>query len=286
MHYKVAVFSNSAEQAERFMQMHKRVDPHDFDAFDPEYCQWETADEELIREAEAEIAREKSDEFTLEIFAREMEPYREDFPDMDFDEFVRSQFAARKADDNNVAAFLEEMHELRRCEKIHAYARMYNPHEICDRYEFGGRFADGLLLKPGCSGEDAPRDEYSAPKKAGYCDRARLADVCFDADEDLAYLARRAWEVNVEGDSLREDDDKDEIEMAETDLCDSKEDYVDYCSRPSADGYIDPDGKYHEVKPFTFGVKSTDGTYRLRAEFADMLKKNPDLLVSIYDIHI
>ena len=286
MHYKIAVFSESAEQAERFMRMHRAVDPLDFDAFDPAYCEWEIADEDTVREAEETIAREKSDEFTLEVFAREMERYREDFPDEDFDECVRCQFEARKADDNDVASYMEEEEGMRWCDRIHAYARMLNPHEICDWYVFGGRFTDGLLLKPGCSGEDAPRDEYSAPKKAGYCDRARLCDIRFDADEKIARLARRAWEVNVEGDALLEDDDKDEIERADTDLWDTKEDYVEYWSRPSADSYIDPDGKYHETRFFNFGVKGADGTYHLRDEFAEMLKKNPELLVTIYDIHV
>ena len=66
----------------------------------------------------------------------------------------------------------------------------------------------------------------------------------------------------------------------------SKEEYVNYRSRVCSAEYIDPDGNIHMGVNRSFAVRDTDGTYRLRDEMLNWLHENPDLLVSIYDIHI
>ena len=288
MHYSVAVFSKTAEQAEQFMKKYVHVDSYDFEHFDPEICEWEVADEAMIKEAEESVAREKSDEYTFEIFAREMEQYRKSWDvEEDFDEFVRNQFKACKSDENNVDLYMKDVFCKCWCEQIHAYAEMHNPNDKYDGYVFGGRFANSLRLKAGCKGEYAPESNYGVPpREEGLYARARLADVSLEADEELARRAKRYWEIKMEGADSRADEDFLHYEFLDLKDFTSKEEYVNYRSRVCSAEYIDPDGNIHMGVNRSFAVRDTDGTYRLRDEMLNWLHENPDLLVSIYDIHI
>lgn len=287
MHYSVAVFSKTAEQADWLMKKYTQVYNHDFEHFDPEFCEWEIADEAMLKEAEESVAREKSDEYTFEVYAREMEQYRKSWDlEEDFDEFIRNEYIAIKSDENNVALYMREIFEKIWCEQVHAYAEMHNPNGVYDWFTLGGRFANALRLKPGCSGECSSREDDDIPVIEGFCDRARLADISLEADKEEAKNAARYWDVKVDGAAPREGEDFDRYTFSRPERFTSRDHFVDFYSRVSAYDYIDPNGKLHRGARLCFCEHGPDGTYRLNDELLGWLKENPDLLVSIYDTHI
>ena len=84
-----------------------------------------------------------------------------------------------------------------------------NPNARWDWWVIGGRWRGLLLLRPGKSGYIAPlepwhKDFVYPPHR---CDAALVADCDFSPNEAQIRRAARMWEVCVEGDEPREDED-------------------------------------------------------------------------------
>ena len=84
-----------------------------------------------------------------------------------------------------------------------------NPKARWDWWEVGGRWRGLLQLRPGKTGYTAPLDRWH--KDFVYpphrCDAALVADCDFSPSEARIRQAARLWEVAVEGDAPREDEE-------------------------------------------------------------------------------
>lgn len=175
-----------------------------------------------------------------------------------------------------------------------------NPNAKWDWYQTGGRWMGSLKLKEGCTGNDGDASWATHPSRIGAdgrCDQALLKDVDLSPDPDVYAEAIRFWEVVVEGDSIREDENPNNfkawwkpeyyIKQYET-----KENYALEQSSFGTWAILTPDGEWHEKGDMGWWGMS-DATAESRKEYRNIFdaavaefSKDPDIWITIVDCHI
>ena len=125
-----------------------------------------------------------------------------------------------------------------------------NPRARWDWWEVGGRWRGLLQLRPGKTGYTAPLDRWH--KDFVYpphrCDAALVADCDFSPSEARIRQAARLWEVAVEGDAPREDEEffspwKPEYYL---NRYGDKETFIRRESAFSTHAFLTAEGEWHE----------------------------------------
>ena len=129
----------------------------------------------------------------------------------------------------------------------------------------------------------------------GTCDSAQVKDIDFSRDEKAAEEAKRFWEVNIEGDSLREDEDAIDFKTAYVKeyyikTYKDKETYIDERSNPMASYALLYHGEWIEPGEMGwFGCSSAtcDGYTEYRNRFKEIMSNlDPDDYLANIDCHI
>lgn len=179
----------------------------------------------------------------------------------------------------------------------------YNPDSKWDWYEVGGRYAGMLSVKRGADymigrksifyGKENPYtiDDEGIIK----CDSARIKDLVFPEREAEAQKARRFWEIYVEGDEPRNEEERELVRFVfykkeyYIDTYKDKETYVRCSSTFCTYAVITKDGKWHANGEMGwFGISRDDDT----VAWADGYQKlvldcaEEDDYITIVDCHI
>lgn len=170
----------------------------------------------------------------------------------------------------------------------------YNPNSKWDWYVIGGRFPGRLKSKNGEHGEgSAFRDN---PRADGEFDSARVGDIDFSMDMDEYNRAIRFWEVVVEKQPLKEDENKDDFFNLYRDgyyeeYYKDKETYAKVCASCGTYAVVTPDGVWHEKGQMGWwgmssetGDESLDWDLHYKERFIDTA--DPDWIMTIVDCHI
>lgn len=170
----------------------------------------------------------------------------------------------------------------------------YNPNSKWDWYSIGGRFPGKLKAKDGNHGEGSAF--RSNPRIDGEFDSARVGDIDFSIDMDEYNKAIRYWEVVVEKQPLREDENKEDFFSWYRDgyyeeYYRDKETYAKICASCNTYAVVTPDGKWHEKGQMGwFGAssetadESLDWDLHYKERFLDTA--DPDWTLTIVDCHI
>lgn len=175
-----------------------------------------------------------------------------------------------------------------------------NPNAKWDWYQTGGRWMGSLRLKEGCTGNDGDISWATHPSRIGVegrCDQALLKDVDLSPDPEEYAKAVRFWEVVVEGDAVREDEDKSDfytfwkpeyyIQQFGT-----KENYAIDRSKFGTWAIITPDGEWYEKGDmgwFSYAVSTAESREAYDNVFDAAVAKyleDPDIWITIVDCHI
>lgn len=158
----------------------------------------------------------------------------------------------------------------------------YNPNSKWDWYVVGGRFA-GMLNKKG------------EAHIVGY-DSARVGDIDFSLDNEKYFSALRWWEVVVDEEPLRDDEDEDDFWTIYNknyflERYKDKYDYATQTASFSTWSVLTPDGEWHEPGQMGwFGVSLSEPEdevefFKTYAErYIDAA--DPDWYLTIVDCHI
>ena len=182
----------------------------------------------------------------------------------------------------------------RRDESQGRYGWWGNPNAKWDWYLVGGRWKG--MLKASCGENGQPSFVSPVKNKIGYYDIARIGDVDFSPDQDAYQRAIRFWEVVVEEQPLRENENKEDFFS----LCKkeyyfeyykTKEQYARECSEFSTFAVVTNDGEWHEKGTMGwFGMSSETGeeSRQWHNSWFDTFIKNadPDWRIAIVDCHI
>ena len=170
----------------------------------------------------------------------------------------------------------------------------YNPNSKWDWYSIGGRFPGKLKAKDGKHGEGSAF--HSNPRVNGEFDSARVGDIDFSIDMEEYNKAIRYWEVVVEKQPLREDENSDDFfnwyrDGYYEEYYKDKETYAKICASYNTYAVVTPDGKWHECGQMGwFGSSSEtadeflDWNLNYKERFLDTT--NPDWILTIVDCHI
>ena len=170
-----------------------------------------------------------------------------------------------------------------------------NPNARWDWWVIGGRWRGLLLLGPGKSGYIAPlepwhKDFVYPPHR---CDAALVADCDFSPNEAQIRRAARMWEVCVEGDEPREDEDLLKLWEPEYYLerYGDKETFIRRKTAFNTYAFVTAGGEWHEPgRMGWFGLDdaTNESTNRYEAEFRAYLQeaREKGLAVTIVDCHI
>lgn len=171
----------------------------------------------------------------------------------------------------------------------------HNPNARWDWWVIGGRWRGLLLLRPGKSGYIAPlepwhKDFVYPPHR---CDAALVADCDFSPNEAQIRRAARMWEVCVEGDEPREDEDLLKLWEPECYLerYGDKETFIRRKTAFNTYAFVTAGGEWHEPgRMGWFGLDdaTNESTNRYEAEFRAYLQeaREKGLAVTIVDCHI
>ncbi len=170
----------------------------------------------------------------------------------------------------------------------------YNPNSKWDWYSIGGRFPGMLKSK---NGEHGDGSAFNAnPRVDGEFDSARVGDIDFSMDMDAYNKAIRYWEVVVEKQPLRNDEDKNDFVSWYRDgyykeYYNDKETYAKVCASCSTYAVITPNGRWHQKGDMGwFGMssetadESLDWDLHYKERFIDTA--DPDWILTIVDCHI
>lgn len=170
----------------------------------------------------------------------------------------------------------------------------YNPNSKWDWYSIGGRFSGMLKAKSGTHGEGSAFNPN--PRVDGEFDSARVGDIDFSMDMEAYNKALRYWEVVVENQPLREDENKDDFfnfyrDGYYEDFYKNKETYAKICASDITYAVITPDGVWHQKGEMGwFGASSETADESLnwdlhyKERFIDTA--DPDWTLTIVDCHI
>lgn len=170
----------------------------------------------------------------------------------------------------------------------------YNPNSKWDWYSIGGRFPGKLKAKDGKHGEGSAF--HSNPRVNGEFDSARVGDIDFSMDMEEYNKAIRYWEVVVEKQPLRKDENPDDFHNWYRDgyyeeYYRDKETYAKICASCNTYAVVTPDGKWYECGQMGwFGSSSEtadeflDWNLNYKERFLDTA--NPDWILTIVDCHI
>lgn len=227
-------------------------------------------------------------------------PYCESTDDPEYLEFVtaaesmdeiRGKYAQEKRPDETLEHFVSRYYGYTYNEELDECGRICNPDAKWDWWMIGGRWEDMLVLKPDRTGY---RTEGRLMVNSGRCDQARLCDVDLSMDQEAYAKAIRLWEIAVEGDSVRDDENPDDfhtIFRKEYYLSQfgDKHTYACDCATLSTWALVTPDSEWLQKGEMGwFGM--SDATRESRAAFTAQLdaelKENPDLWITIVDCHI
>lgn len=170
----------------------------------------------------------------------------------------------------------------------------YNPKSKWDWYSIGGRFPGRLKAKNGEYGEgSAFRDN---PRVDGEFDSARVGDIDFSMDMDEYNKAIRYWEVVVEKQPLREDENEKDFNNWYRDgyyeeYYRDKETYAKIYASVSTYAVVTPDGEWHQKGQMGWwgmssetANESLDWDLHYKERFIDTA--DPDWILTIVDCHI
>lgn len=170
----------------------------------------------------------------------------------------------------------------------------YNPNSKWDWYSIGGRFPGKLKAKNGKHGDGSAF--HSNPRVNGKFDSARVGDIDFSLDMDEYNKAIRYWEVVVEKQPLKENENPDDFHSWYRDgyyeeYYKNKETYAKICSSFNTYAVVTPDGEWHEKgQMLWFGVSTETGDESLdwdlhyKERFIDTA--DPNWTMTIVDCHI
>lgn len=154
----------------------------------------------------------------------------------------------------------------------------YNPDSKWDWYSIGGRWAGLLRTFNGC------------------CNSTLISDLNFEIDSEEYNKYLRFWEVVVDGDIIREDEDKEEFynwysKEWYIKTYHDKETYAKLSSSLSTYAVVTPDGVWHEKgKMGWWGIssetpeKALDWELHFKERFIDTAE--PDWTATVVDCHI
>lgn len=170
----------------------------------------------------------------------------------------------------------------------------YNPNSKWDWYSIGGRFPGKLKSKNGKHGEGSAF--HDNPMVDGEFDSARVGDIDWSMDMDKYNKAIRYWEVVVEKQPLREDEDKDYFFNLYRDgyyeeYYRDKETYAKICASFNTYAVVLPDGEWKSKGDVGWwgassetGDESLDWDLHYKERFIDTA--DPDWTITIVDCHI
>ena len=170
----------------------------------------------------------------------------------------------------------------------------YNPNSKWDWYSIGGRFPGKLKAKDGKHGEGSAF--HSNPRVNGEFDSARVGDIDFSMDMEEYNKAIRYWEVVVEKQPLREDENSDDFfnwyrDGYYEEYYKDKETYAKICASCNTYAVVTPDGKWYECGQMGWwgmssetGDESLDWDLHYKERFLDTA--DPDWTLTIVDCHI
>ena len=170
-----------------------------------------------------------------------------------------------------------------------------NPNARWDWWEIGGRWRGLLRLRPGKSGYTAPLDRWHSD--FGYpphcCDAALVADCDFSPQEAQIRQAARMWEVVVEGDKPRENENFFNLWKPEYYLerYGDKETFIRRESAFSTYAFVTAEGKWHgqgRMGWFALDDATNESIASYEEAFQAYLEKarREGLAITIVDCHI
>lgn len=176
----------------------------------------------------------------------------------------------------------------------------YNPKSKWDWYQIGGRWYGLLKLNTGCKGERGEKSWLNKDKIIGhnFVDSARIKDIDFSIDQESDEYKRalRFWEINIEKERPKDDEEKNEYwsmyrKEYYTERYRSKEDYATKMCTISTFAVIDINGMWYEKGEMGwFGFDSATGEDALNWDegyFERFIKnQNPNTIMTIVDCHI
>ena len=175
--------------------------------------------------------------------------------------------------------YMEDYHGYEKDDQTNKYGYWENPNRKWDWWQVGGRYSNLITRKDGHK-----------------VDSAKIKDIDFSPNKKEYDYAIRFWEINVEGQELKDNEDKLDcfslykpeyyIERYET-----KERYAESMSKFRTWALITPDGKWYEQGKMGWFAMS-DATKESIKEFEDLLNSiikfqaNEDYYMTIVDCHI
>ena len=170
----------------------------------------------------------------------------------------------------------------------------YNPNSKWDWYVVGGRFAGLLKAKEGNHGDGSVFNPN--PKKKGEYDSARISDIDFSMDIDEYNKAIRYWEVVVEKQPLKENENEKDFfnwyrDGYYEEYYKDKETYAKIHASLCTYAVITPDGEWHQKGEMGWwgtssetANESLDWDLHYKERFIDVA--DPDWTLTIVDCHI
>lgn len=209
--------------------------------------------------------------------------FNENFSDVDFSDGKSIYEAFRKYHD--YYDYDEEGNVLSTC----------NPNSKWDWYQLGGRWNGSLRLKEGTTAiVESQQSWCSETAQEGYTDYAQVKNVDFTPDYSKMEYYKRFWQINVEGDSLKENEKEEDFKSFW-----NAQYYLD--TYGTMDNYIEDNcgfktyailnhGEWIEPgKMGWFGCShaTKDGNIVYRQVFKDIIKNlNPEDYLAVVDCHI
>ncbi len=166
-----------------------------------------------------------------------------------------------------------------------------NPNAKWDWWMIGGRWEGLLPLRPNCEGY---LSENRKKVSQGGCDQALLSDIDLTPDQEAYDKALRFWQVHVEGDSIRDDENPDDFRALYRkeyylDQFGDKQTYATECASFSPWALVTPDGEWiqkGEMGWFGVGDSTCASRKAYNAQLEAELKAHPDLWITLVDCHI
>ena len=170
-----------------------------------------------------------------------------------------------------------------------------NPNARWDWWVIGGRWRGLLRLRPGKSGYTAPLDRWHSdfvyPPHS--CDAALVADCDFSPREAQIRQAARMWEVVVEGDKPRENENFFNLWKPEYYLerYGDKETFIRRESAFSTYAFVTAEGEWHEqgrMGWFCMDDATNESICQYEEKFQSYLQeaREKGLAITIVDCHI
>ena len=170
----------------------------------------------------------------------------------------------------------------------------YNPNSKWDWYSIGGRCAGLLKAKEGKHGEGSAF--HANPRIDGKFDSARVGDIDFSMDMDKYNKAIRYWEVVVEKQPLKENENSDDFDNwyrdgYYEDYYRDKETYAKIMASFVTYAVVSPDGEWFSKGDMGYwgcssetADESLNWDLHYKERFIDTA--DPDWTLTIVDCHI